>query len=100
MKIFAILKNMSYSHGAITPVQIERCAAPSTNERNLIKDAIQFVTRAVQLANDIDIYASANSLRTGKRWWEEKYKRHADLITLICKLSGETLQPNYSHIIR
>lgn len=47
------------------------------------------MTRAVQLANDIDIRRRefANTLENG--WWEEKYKRRADLITLICKLSGK-----------
>jgi len=41
------------------------------------------------LANDIDIrqYEFANTLENG--WWEEKHKRHTDLITLICKLSGK-----------
>lgn len=47
------------------------------------------MTRAVQLANDIDIRQCefANTLENG--WWEEKHKRRADLITLICKLSGK-----------
>lgn len=39
----------------------------SPNERNLIKDAIQFVTRAMQLANDIDICRCDSATRFGKR---------------------------------
>lgn len=49
------------------------------------------MTRVVQLAHDIDIYIRprelASTLENG--WWEEQHKRRADLITLICKLSGK-----------
>lgn len=69
-----------------------RCTAPSINGWNLIKDAIQFVMRAMQLANDIYIYiyvyASANSPHAGKRLMRNTNDR-TDLITLICKLSGK-----------
>lgn len=75
---------MLLSRNAVTPLQMERCATPSTNERNLIKDAIQFVMRAVQLANDIDIYASANSPHAGKR--------------LMRGEAQTTCRSNYSHL--